>query len=44
MFFPLIRADPRERIEAPPSLHEGMERLLGMAPVEPYNAPIASKF
>jgi hypothetical protein len=33
-------ADPRESMEAPIAMHEGMERLLGIAPVEPFHHAI----
>jgi len=36
-----ILNDPRESMEAPIALHEGMERLLGVAPVEPFHHAIS---
>ena len=35
------RADPRDRMDAPIELHEGMEQLLGMGPMEPYQSPVS---
>ena len=36
-----ILNDPRESMEAPIAMHEGMERLLGVAPVEPFHHAIS---
>lgn len=33
--------DPRESMEAPIAMHEGMERLLGVTPVEPFHHAIS---
>lgn len=34
--------DPRESMQAPIAMHEGMERLLGVAPVEPFHHKIST--
>jgi hypothetical protein len=36
-----ILNDPRESMEAPIAMHEGMERLLGVAPVEPFHHAVS---
>ena len=37
----MISSDPRERLEPPADLHIGMERLLGMTPIEPFHTPLS---